>query len=152
MVKKLIILSLAFSLVGVSACRKGAKDRSMLKGETQDFITEGWLDDNTFQVRAIGAPNPKARGFVRRRTQSEESALLAAQKRVVELMVGAQITGASGSDSGESTGIAITKEFEGHVKGGSILKKTFDQDDNCEIVYRIHAKGLKKMAETAVKK
>ncbi len=116
----------------------------MLKGETEDFITEGWLDEDTFQVRALGAPSPNAKGFVRRRTQSQEAALLAAQKRVIEPYAHYILKGASGSDSGESTGVVITKEFESHVKGGTIMRTTFHEDDNCEIVYRIHAKGLRR--------
>ena len=144
-----IFLMLIFASLFVCG---GASTRSQLKGDVENYETEGWLDDNTFQVRALGAPNPSAKGFVRRRTQSEEAALLSAQKRVIELLVGAKIAGASGSESGESTGIAITKEFEGVVKGGAIKRKSFDADDNCEIVYRIHAKGLKKMAETIASK
>ena len=122
----------------------------MIKG--QSYTTEGWLDDHTFQVITIGAPNRRAKGFVRRRTQSKEAALLAAQKRMVELMLGARVSGACGSDSGESTGCAIVKEFEGNVKGGYIVKTTYDKDDNCEIVFRSHGSNLKKQAETAVKK
>ena len=134
-----------------SACGSAAT-RSQLASETTDYITEGWLDNDTFQVRAIGAPSPKAKGFVRRRTQSQEAALLSAQKRIVELLVGAKISGASGSDSGESTGIVITKEFEGFAKGGAIIKKSFDQNDNCEITYRIHSDGLKEKAESLARK
>ncbi|RME89460.1 MAG: hypothetical protein D6767_08405 [Candidatus Hydrogenedentota bacterium] len=144
-------LLIVMTLVGLIACGGGSK-RTMLKGDTEDYQTEGWLDDDTFQVRALGAPNPNAKGFVRRRTQAEEAALLAAQKRVVELLVGAKISAASGSDSGESTGVAITKELDGVVKGGTIVKKTFDSEDNCEITYRIHAKGLKKMAQALASK
>ncbi len=143
------ILTVATALMlGLAFCTDG-KHNPMLNGPTTSFQTEGWLDENTFQVRAIGAANPKATGFVRRRTQSKEAALMAAQKRVVELLVGATIEGACGSDSGVSTGCAIVKEFSGHVKGGNIMKLTYDQQDNAEIVYRIHSKGLKKRAETA---
>ena len=65
-------------------------------------------------------------------------------------MVGAKVKGASGSQSGELTGLVITKEFEGHVKGGAIIKKTFNENDDCELVWRIHRKGLKKAAEAEV--
>ena len=137
--------------LSISACGSPAT-RSQLSEETTDYVTEGWLDDDTFQVKAIGAPSRKAKGFVRRRTQSQEAALLSAQKRMLELLVGAKISGASGSDSGESTGIVITKEFEGFVKGGAIVKKTFDQNDNCEITYRIQGDDLKDKAESIAQK
>ena len=138
-------------LLWLLACTSPS-ERSQLAGETTDYETEGWLDDDTFQVRAIGAPSRKAKGFVKRRTQSEEAALMSAQKRVVELLVGADVRGASGSQDGEATGIVITKEFEGFLKGGAIIRKSFDPNDNCEIVYRIHADGLKDQAESLAKK
>ena len=144
--KLLCFAGLAFAVI---ACTS-PENRSQLADST-DYVTERWLDDDTFQVRAIGAPNPKAKGLVRRRTQSEEAALLSAQKRVIELLVGASVSGASGSDSGESTGVVLTKELQGVIKGGAIVKKTFDPSDNCEIVYRIHASGLKEMAGSIAK-
>ena len=128
-----------------------AMNRSQLGSDSVDYETEGWLDDNTFQVRTIGAPSLKAKGFVKRRTQSEEAALLSAQKRVIELLVGADVKGSSGSQDGESTGIVLTKKFQGFVKGGSIIRKSFDSSDNCEIVYRIHADGLKERATSLAK-
>ena len=143
----LFVTFVASFWLGFSACESPAT-KSQLANKTEDYVTEGWLDDNTFQVRAIGAPKSKAKGFVRRRTQSQEAALLSAQKRVLELLVGAKISGASGSDSGVSTGIVITKEFEGFLKGGAIVKKSFDQDDNCEVTYRIHSDDLKEKAES----
>lgn len=150
---KKIIFGMLFLLFGFFlACGQSASSKSQLKGDLDDFVSEKWLDENTFQVRAIGAPSPDAKGFVRRRTQAEEAALLAAQKRVIELCVGAEIKGASGADSGESTGVVITKEFEGVVRGGQIVRKTFDQDDNCEITYRVQSKGLKKQCEAMAAK
>ncbi|MDH5719967.1 MAG: hypothetical protein OEZ13_05015 [Spirochaetia bacterium] len=124
----------------------GGTQESQLDGDS--YTTEGWLDDDTFQVVALGAPAPDAKGLVKRKTQAKEAALLSAQKRVVELFVGARIAGASGSDSGESTGIAITKEFEGLVKGGEIAKITYDEEHNCEIVYRVRAENLKDRVES----
>jgi len=124
----------------------------MIQGNVDTYVTEGWIDDNTFQVRSLGAPNQKATGFVRRRTQSKEAALLASQKRVIELLIGKKVEGASGSDSGESTGVAISSEFEGVVKGGSVVKESYNENDDCEMTYRIHADGLKKRAETEAQK
>ena len=151
MIKKLIIAVATVSMLSLIACGS-SQDRIMLKGETESFRTEGWLDGDTFQVRALGAANPKLKRFVQRRTASEEAALLAAQKRAIELMIGSKIKGASGSQSGELTGLVITKEFEGRIKGGAIVKKTFNEDDDCELVWRIHRKGLKKEAEAEIER
>lgn len=150
--KKAFAISLVLGLAGLVACGGSASTKSQLKGDVEDYQSEGWLNDETFQVRALGAPNPDAKGFVRRRTQAERAALLNAQARVIELLVGAKVEGAEGMDSGESTGFAMTKEFEAVLKGGQIIKKSYDADDNCEIVYRIHGKDLKKRAESEAAK
>ena len=117
---------------------------------TKDFITEGWLDDDTFQCRAIGAPNPDAKGKVRKMTQACEAAKIMAQYRIVELMVGVTIEGAANVDSGELGGIAISKEFAGTVKGGAIIRTSHDDELNCEVTYRLHKNGLRKLAEAEV--
>ena len=43
--------------------------------------------------------------------------------------------------------MAVAKEFSGLVKGGTIVKETYDDDDNCEIIYQVEKKGLKKEVE-----
>ncbi len=138
------------TLVILFSCTSAA-ERSQLGKESIDYQTEGWLDNQTFQIRTIGSPSSKAKGFVKRRVQSEEAALLGAQKRVLELLVGANMKSASGSQDGESTGIIITKKIKGFLKGGAIIRKSFDSDDNCEIIYRIHAEDLKEKAESLIK-
>ncbi len=125
--------------------------RSLLRGSGVLYSTEGWIGGNTLRVRSLGAPNAKAKGFVRRRTQSEEAALLSAQKRVIELLAGAEVSGTSSSDSGESNGIKLNKSLSAVVKGGMIMEKSFDEDDNCSIVYEVHATDLKQKSEAFVR-
>ena len=62
----------------------------------------------------------------------------------IEKFVGARLEGAAGAADYASTGIAVSKEFGGLVKGGTIVKTTYDEDSNAEIVYQIESKGLKK--------
>ena len=52
--------------------------------------------------------------------------------------------GAAGAADYASTGIAVMKEFSGTVKGGSVIRETYDDDDNCEVVYELISRGLKK--------
>ncbi|MDH4198801.1 MAG: hypothetical protein OEV66_00320 [Spirochaetia bacterium] len=123
---------------------------TMIKGKS--YKTEGWINDDTFVVTALGAPAPDAKGLVKRRTQSKEAAIIMAQKMIVEKMIGAQLKGASAVKDGESAGIVVTKEFEGMVKGGSVEKITYDEDDNCEVLYQVEGRGLKKRAALEIEK
>ena len=133
-----VLAPLALTLV-TGAC--GPSD-SQLKGKT--YVSEGWINNDTFQAKGLGAPKATEENTIKRKTQSKSAALLAAQARVVELLFGAKIEGAAGSLDGESTGVAIAKEFSGELKGGSIISETYDDEQNCEIVYQVHGKNLKK--------
>jgi hypothetical protein len=145
--KKYLVLIAAVSIAAfVSSC--GGTTDKIVKGKT--FKTEGWVNDDTFRVTALGAPAVDAKGMVKRKTQAREAALIMAQKRVIEKMVGAEIKGASAVKDGESAGVVVTKEFSGMVKGGTIVEETFDEEDNCEVVYELYSKGLKKKAQLEI--
>ena len=150
MIKKVFYLILLVS-TGMMFCKTTTTD-TLLEGNTKTYKSEGWLDDDTFQVKAIGAPHPDAEGKVKRKTQSKQAALLAAQARIIELMIGSRIQSATASLDGESTGVAVSKEFEGMLKGGEVVQETYDSEDNCELIYRIYRKGLKKRAETEIER
>ena len=48
----------------------------------------------------------------------------------------------------ETTGIAVSSEVEGFVRGGSIIKETYNEEYDCEIVYEVRAQNLKKMVRS----
>ena len=68
MFKKVTIISIIVSMMAFTACRKSASNNPMIKGDVESYKTEGWIDDDTFQVRALGAAAQDATGFVKRRT------------------------------------------------------------------------------------
>ena len=49
----------------------------------------------------------------------------------------------------EMTGIAIAQELRAVSKGGSVKKVTYDEEDNCEVIYEVYTKGLKKKVAAA---
>ena len=66
---------------------------------------------------------------------------------MMEIFKGYALKAKGGAESGVGLGEVALKKIEGYAKGGAIVKVTYDEEDNCSIVYRVHAKGLKKMAE-----
>lgn len=140
--KKIVIsaVSLVFAMGIITACGSGFGGQ--VKGES--FASEGWIDNNTFRVVATSAPKPNLTNKIQRRGTAKESAIIMAEKRIIEKFVGARLEGASGSADYASTGVAVSKEFSGVVKGGTIMKETYDDDDNCEIIYQVEKKNLKK--------
>lgn len=143
--KKLFLLSLiAVVAISFTACgtqRLGGQ----VKGET--FVSEGWVTPDIFRVTSTGVPKPGLKNKIQRRGTAKEAAVIMAEKRIIEKFVGARLEGAAGAADYASTGIAVAKEFGGLVRGGTIVKETYDDDDNCEIIYQVEKKGLRKEVE-----
>ncbi len=145
----LVVLSFIAVLCGCGGGGPGTE--SYIKGE--NYETEGFLDDDTFQVIAEGTwPEEDASAKkVIKRNKAKEGALLKAQTRCMELFKGYALKAKSGAESGVGLGEVALKTIEGYGRGGSIIKTTFDEEDNCSLVFRVHARGLKKMAEAGFK-
>jgi hypothetical protein len=126
-----------------TAC--GSSMGGEVKGES--FITEGWVSPDIFRVTATGVPKEGLTNKVQRRGTAKEAAEIMAQKRIIEKFVGSRLEGAAGASDYASTGIAVQKEFGGLVRGGTIVKSTYDDDDNCELVYQVEKKNLRKEVE-----
>lgn len=138
-----LVLTLFIATVFSSCGPKG--QGGMVKGE--EFKSEGWVTPDIFRVTATGVSKPGLTNKIQRRGTAKEAALIMGQKRILEKFVGARLEGAAGSADYASTGIAIAKEFGGIVKGGTIVQETYDEEDNCELIYQIEKKGLRASVE-----
>lgn len=148
MVKRLLILMITIGLMAfLTGCSSDPGTETYVEGE--DYVTEGFLDDETFQVVAEGTwPDELANARkIIKRNRAKEGALLKAQTRVMELFKGYALKAKSGAESGVGLGEVAIKKIEGYGRGGSIVKTTYDEEDNCSVVYRLHAGNLKQMAE-----
>lgn len=145
--KKLFLMTLVLAMGLVFTSCGGGKIGGTVQGDT--FKGEKWVDDNTFQLAASGVANSKLKNKVQRRESAKRAAILNAQYQVLEKFKGSKIEGAAGMSDFESTGIAIAQEIQGVVKGGSVKSFTYDEEDNCEIIYEVKAKGLKKKVQAA---
>jgi hypothetical protein len=147
--KKLLAVSLIFAMglmITFTSCA-GGKLGGTVQGET--FTSEGWIDDDTYRTTAVGIAKKTLTNKTQRRASAKTAAKLAAQYAVLEKFKGSKIEGAAGMSDFESTGIAIAQEVSGMVKGGSVVKETYNEEDDCEIVYEVKAKGLKKKVSAA---
>ncbi|MBN2406099.1 MAG: hypothetical protein JXJ19_00220 [Elusimicrobia bacterium] len=135
-------LVLCVSLLALYGC--GGKGMGgAIKGK--DIVTEGWIDDDTFQVIAWGEASPDATGEARWRNQAKEGAQMMAEKRIVEKFQGYTLEANGYTEEGANVMVVVTKDVLGAVKGGEVVKTTFDADNKAaEIVYRVTAKNLKK--------
>ncbi len=146
--KKHVAFAIVFALVaGSTLVSCGGGIGGTVKGES--FKTEGWIDDDTYRIAAAGVAKKTLTNKIQRRESAKRAAILNAQYQVLEKFKGAKTEGAAGMSDFEMTGIAVAQEVKGVIKGGSVVKVTYDAEDNCEIIYEVKAKNLKKKVQAA---
>jgi hypothetical protein len=143
--KKIAFLGLMVLALVATGC--GPKQSMIQNGDTYAGM-EGWLDDNTLQVKAMGFAPDTETDANKRMYMAQRAAQLNAEARVVEKLVGANVEGKTATEDGTLLSEVIKKDFGGMIKGGVIVQKTFDKETQaCEITYRVSGTGLKKRAE-----
>ncbi|MFH1414658.1 MAG: hypothetical protein ABIH89_01060 [Elusimicrobiota bacterium] len=144
--KRLVLLGICVSLsLMVFGC--GGKNMGgAIKG--QEIMTEGWLDENTYQVIAWGEASPDVVGEARWRNQAKEGAQMMAEKRIIEKFKGYALEASGYTEEGGNVMVVVTKDVQGVAKGGEIVKTTFDNNNMaCEMVYRVTGRNLEKRVE-----
>lgn len=140
--RKLVVLGLCV-LIASSFVGCGKRMGGAIKG--QQMITEGWIDDNTFQVIAWGEANPDAVGEAQWRNQAKEGAQMMAEKRIIEKFKGYALEASGYTEDGANVMVVVTKDVQGVAKGGEIANLVFDKENKaCEITYRVSGRNLKK--------
>ncbi len=147
--KRILIFAMiiAFGTIFALTSCGGQKIGGTVEGDS--FRTEGWIDDNTYRIAAGGVPTKTLTNILQRKESSKRAAILNAQYQVIEKFKGSKIEGAAGMENFEMTGIAVAQELKAVTKGGSVQKVTWDEEQNCEIIYEVHAKGLKSKVSAA---
>ncbi|MCP4138303.1 MAG: hypothetical protein GY754_45495 [bacterium] len=138
-----VIMLLTSVLFAGPFCRSTGKPG---QAATKEMKTEGWVDEDTFRVTALGVPKQGLTNIYQRKGTAKEAALIMAQKRILEKFQGVQMEWMAGAGSmgDDGSSMSVYKEFGGMVKGGTIVKETYDKEQNCEIIYEVKARGLKK--------
>jgi hypothetical protein len=148
---KKILLTMLILFIAVGIMTNCGPKKSMIKnGETYAGM-EGWIDDNTFQVKAMGFAPENITDVNQRKYMAQRAAQVNAEARIVEKIIGASVEGKTATENGQLLGEVIKKNFQGYIKGGTIVEKTFDKETQaCEITYRITGTKLKKKVESAI--
>ncbi|MCP4131035.1 MAG: hypothetical protein GY754_08655 [bacterium] len=137
-----VIMLLTSVFLAGPVCRSTDNRDQVNRAET---LTDGWVDEDTYRASSIGMPRRGLQNLHQQRESAKEAAILNAQKRILERFTSAPLEGAGAmSDVWGSYGLAVAKEFGGFVKGGSVIREKYDKEQNCEIVYEVKMKGLRK--------
>ncbi|MBN2078407.1 MAG: hypothetical protein JW838_05540 [Spirochaetes bacterium] len=105
-----------------------------------------WADDETLEVRAFGSPGEEDLEKGRRRLSAKSAALHAAEAMVIEILKGKTVE----VDVSEREG-ALYLDAQTHLEDTVRSLRApaaiaYDEDDNCEILYRRSGADLKKKA------
>jgi hypothetical protein len=115
-------------------------------------IILGWVDDNTFRVKAGGTHAQTAGTPGEKKARAKENAVERAQTIVIEKFVGDRVKRAGVMMDPRSTGVSITNEFGKSVKNGTVLHEKYDRNNNVEIIYQVSAPELKQKVEVRDRK
>lgn len=145
----MMLAILIFGLGCFETTQQGPQLTEQISGK--QVVTEGWLNDDTYRVVAIGIPKQSIENKMKRKITSKEAAITMAQRNILSRFRGATITSKSEINEGETTSLKITRELKGVLQGGQVLKETYDEEDNCEIIYEIRSVGLRKRIEDGMR-
>jgi hypothetical protein len=106
-------------------------------------MAEGWVGPDRFRVTATGVPKQGLQDRTQRRESAKEAARIMAQARIMEKFTAARRESGAGAAEQASPAVAVSREFGALVKAGTIVNATYDEDDNCEIVYQVEKNNLK---------
>ena len=123
----------------LNSCSSGDKMGTM---SGKSYRTQGWIDENTFRIAARGAYPKDEENEIVKQEMAKRAAIINAQFQVLEKFTGSKIEGASGMKNFRITGIAVSQEVAGVIKGGSVYKETYN-NYGCEVIFEVKAKGLK---------
>ena len=107
----------------------------------------GWIDDNTYRVRADGTSKlvPKGTNTEAVKEDARKNAVMNARIKIINEF---------GSGKIESSNIAASlmdefiKEIGPALKEGKVIAERFTPDYKCEIIFEIRHEGLRKRYES----
>ena len=137
----ILLLSLTAPAVTVISCKSGGDNNKVNRDQ---FQTDGWVDGNTYRITATGIPRKKLTDPVEKKKAAKTAAILYAQSSIIDRWIGSRVNSCGGMPDLEISTPALSLEMNEIVKKGTILSETYDEELNCEIVYEVKQKNLKK--------
>lgn len=140
--KKILPGLLILSLTAPSATVVSCKSKERVQKEM--WQKEGWIDNNTFRTFATGLPQSGAKSVIHKKGTARAAAIILAQHQIIERFKGAGVESCGGMPDYEKDILRIEKELMPVIKNGKVVAERYDNEFNCDIVYEINLKDLKK--------
>ncbi|MCP4137624.1 MAG: hypothetical protein GY754_42040 [bacterium] len=149
LIKNKLMILLVFTMAVMASmigCKTTDGVTSSLEGKPELYIEGKWLSPHVYVISASAAPGKLGEGKARttRRNFAREAARLDAVRLALVKFKGERVEAASGMSNFELSGIAVAAETKGFIKGGSIEKAFYNENDECQVIFKIEAKNLRK--------
>lgn len=138
----LLILSLTSPAATLVSCSSG---KNIFRTQKDIWKTTGWVDGDTYRIAAQGMPKQGLTNVTQKKGYARDAAILNAQKAIIEKFTYRVNESCAGMSDYSASGIALAKELGACIKGGSVIAIKYDEEFNCEIIYEVKRKGLKKL-------
>lgn len=112
--------------------------------------SQGFFDDHTLYLRIDAQPDPHITGQMERRTSARKQAVLSAQHRAIQYLIGYNVEGAHGAFNMKYISQCIMSRFNETVKKGEVIKEKYGHNDMCEIIYVVRSPKLKQAVSRCV--
>lgn len=142
MINKSLKIFLIISFILFFKCKSAEMNISHF--ENENFI--GWVNDNTIQVKGIGMSDKNISNKIQRRNQAKNLAISNAKSNVMEIFIGHKLHESRSIDFDDSNEKKAKEKIEKSIKKEAIINEVYDNEDNCQITYRVISEGLKKLA------
>ncbi|MCP4137625.1 MAG: hypothetical protein GY754_42045 [bacterium] len=148
-IKNKLMVVLVFTMAVIASmigCNTTGGVTSSLEGNPELYTEGKWLSPHVYVISATGAPGKPGEGKSRttRRDLSREVARLIAVHKALIKFKGERVKAISAMGNYELTGIAVAAETEGTIKGGSVEKVFYNENDECQVIFKIEGKDLRK--------
>ncbi len=117
------------------------------KDEADIWQTAGWVDDNTYRIRASGAPEIVTGTAEKKKDSARNKAVLSAHYELVEKLYGDGVDPCGGMSPCREIREKFRRELVAIVKKGRIVAERFSDDLSCEIMYEVKSPKLRERVE-----
>ncbi|MCP4133697.1 MAG: hypothetical protein GY754_22200 [bacterium] len=138
-----MILAITVPVVSFMSCKLENK-ADLPVGEVWRNL--GWIDNNTYRVKATAATSKTLRNEVAKRHFAKMRAVLNAEHMVLEdfKFLTEIVRGCCCSILEIPVRTDLAREVKIIIQGGSVIEIKFDKDYNCTLIYEVKARRLKR--------
>ena len=147
--KRMLSLLIPITLLTISP--NCADSRMVREISSTQPGSQGFYDDHTLYLRIDTQPDAHITDRMERRASARKQAVLSAQYRAIQYLIGYNVEGAYGAFNMNNISHCIRTRFNETIKKGEVIREKYGRNDMCEIIYIVRAPKLKQAVERCLR-